>query len=394
MFEFFSNTVAQARPHVTQVLPRDFLLMSVGRKRRELTRDQSLQISAAINANLAIDTVINAFRDLGGGVDTGSLQWQRKLAAQELYRVANTETPYGKVCQITTVAAKCGDLDIYHVSPFALLSHAVGVSELFANFIRSLINATPDGALDLVFYLDKAVPGNIKRPDLARSTQCVYWSCAQFPAWFRSRRCGWIPFAYVLAKDQKAVSLTDSMLVRFIVRVFNGEGNVLTMREGFAVHCHDGILRITCRTRLTVADWEQHIKTFNLLGYNACVPCGICRNVLGRCPYFVDPYLVHVDSHEYARFDKHTTASLFEVCDRVKHIAETESAARLKAEEKATGIKYDPDGLMWDTHVRGIMNPPLCEGPDWMHTYAASGGVGQYEVIRDLVSSRSLRLCE
>ena len=90
MFELFSNTVAQARPHVTQVLPRDFLLMSVGRKRRELTRDQSLQISAAINANLAIDTVINAFRDLGGGVDTGSLQWQRKLAAQELYRVANT----------------------------------------------------------------------------------------------------------------------------------------------------------------------------------------------------------------------------------------------------------------------------------------------------------------
>jgi hypothetical protein len=349
------------------------------RKRKAPTETQIVQIVAAVNSTSAVSSIVAALNDLTPAPST-SLSWQRKLGHDELYSIANKLTPYGTVCQETAVQGKTGPLLIYHVNPFALWQLASDSSQCFLAFLAGMMSSTANGSLDIVIYLDKATPGNQKRPDVARSTQCLYWTCLQFPPWFRSRRNGWIPFAYIYAGDQQEVDFTDSMLVRFMVRTFDSSSAELAFSKGFNLQGQDGtVLRVQGLCRLSIADWDQHVKTFNLKGFNGSIPCGICKNVLGRCAPFEDDYLVHVLSSQYEKFDRHTPDSFAALADRVRNVAE-HTPAMLRLEEQATGIKWDPHGLLWDEEVRTKMAPPLCEYPDWMHTYVASGGMAQYEL--------------
>ena len=293
------------------------------------------------------------------------------------------------------IQGRIHEVEIYHVNPFAFLSHAIQTSPLFENFLRSLVGAAPGGTLDFIFYLDKAKPGNQQRPDDGRTAQCLYWSILQFPMWFRSRRCGWIPFGYVLAKSQKEAALTDSMLVKYMHKVFDDSASTPNFGDGCAFESATGlILYILARCRIMVADWEQHVKTFSLTGYNGSVCCGVCANVLGRCDPFVHPYLVHYQSHEYHKFVRRTPASLKDDVDQLRHVA-MHTPNQLAREQQVRGVKYEPDGVMFDDQVRSKMEPPYCEVTDWMHTFCASGGIAQYEVNQfccSLISKTPLEL--
>ena len=251
---------------------------------------------------------------------------------------------------------------------------------MFFYFLSQIVVAAPLG-LDICYYLDKAKPGNQERPDHARSSQCIYWSCLQFPSWFRSRRNGWIPFAYVNVAEQLEADLTDSMLVRFLVRTFDSSVSELAFSKGFTLRSHDGrSIVVRLRRQLTVADWEQHVKTMSLKGYNGSVPCGICRNVLGRCPFFEnDPDFVHLHSSEHEKFDKHTPESFAQLAAELKDVAQNRPG-ELADHEQASGLKYDPYAVPWDDEVRAKLAPPLNHFPDWMHTFPGSGGLAQYNV--------------
>ena len=268
-----------------------------------------------------------------------------------------------------------------YASPFALLYEGTKLSAMFSSFLAQVMSSSPDG-LRICFYLDKAKPGsNTQRPDIARTHQCIYWSVLQFPSWFRSRRNGWIPFAYVESNAQTQVGASDSMLVRALCHIFDPPNAEPCFSKGFGVVGPDGTV-VTCRCShyLSVADWEQHVKSFNLKGYNGSVPCGCCQNVLGRCTYFDnDPTFVHLFSPEYDKLLKHTPATFAALADTVRDVAFTEPA-RLPVVEQSSGIKFDPHGLLWDTHARRCLQPPFGEYPDWMHTFVASGGLAQYEV--------------
>ena len=202
----------------------------------------------------------------------------------------------------------------------------------------------------------------------------------QFPAWFRSRRNGWLPFGYILVFDQKQAKVTDSQLICYMHSVFDSSASRDNFSKGCAVQDSTGLVKlIRARARILLDDCEQHVRAFNLTGYNGSNACGVCSNVLGRCRPFVDPLLVHLHSSEYHKFRYHTPASLAAQADDVKHVAE-HTPGRLRAEQQASGLKYEAVGLMWNLEVRTKMEPPYCEVQDWMHTYAASGGVAQYHV--------------
>ena len=301
----------------------------------------------------------------------------------ELYRDAKTETPYGKVCQDLLADGKVGQVCIYTCNPFALLYHACSKSEMFFQFLKGIVNNTADGYLDIAVYLDKATPGNNRRPDDGRSMQCLYWTVVEFPGWFISRRNGWIPFGYVLVKDQKEMQLTDTMLVRFLMRRFGVSSDQLSFQGGFGLEGEAGgtdVLIFRVKAFLSIADGEQHNKTFNLKGHFATVPCRICKNCMGRCAYFTDPYLVHVHSEEYEKLDYMSPEELNGLADELKVLAETGRPSALAKREQEVGLKYDPTALLWDLEVRAMLRPPLSFYPDFMHVFFASGGLAQYEL--------------
>ena len=153
------------------------------------------------------------------------------------------------------------------------------------------------------------------------------------------------------------------------------------MSSGFRVEKSGGGIRFEVRLKTgpLIADWKQHLSVFNLKGYNGCVPCSDCNNCLGHTPWFLHDFVVHVLSDEHHRFIPHTDASFRALADEVKHTAETNPAA-LPMHEKATGLKYNPKGLMWDIQVREKLPAPSSKFLDWMHMICASGGFGQYEL--------------
>ena len=304
-----------------------------------------------------------------------------KDAQIELYSCATTATPYGNVCESTTLAGKEGPLLIQHVNPFALFYHAMGTCSGFANLIIDCRRRAPNYVLRLALYMDKATPA--RQADShgdGRTSMCIYFTLLEFPYWFRSRKCGWIPFAYVSYAAQKEANATDSMLVRWILLLFDDRKKPVNFSAGFAVHTSAGIVQVQARMCLTIGDWEENIRVYNHLGYNAKLPCGICRNIFGRCNDFADPYLLHIFSTEHARFDFHSKASVIETVDTLQHVYNTGSVGEFELQQKSSGFKYDPDGLMWDGEAREKLDLPFAEYNDWMHGYVASGGVGQYEI--------------
>ena len=163
------------------------------------------------------------------------MAWQRKLAHTELYSTARTVTEYGPVCSHEELHGRNGNIKFFHVNPFALLILACQQSAGFAHFLRDLVLAAPGGSLDIVLYLDKATPGNQKRPDVARGAQCIYWTILSFPSWFRNRRNGWIPYGYLLVQDQKDAKLSDAALVKSIHKVFDDSARTPNFGDGFAI---------------------------------------------------------------------------------------------------------------------------------------------------------------
>ena len=339
---------------------------------------QSLQCVAAVDSLSSVNSISASLKDLIPG--GWSLEWCKKASHEELYRLPNTETPYGPVCRSTTVQGKSGEFEVYHVNPFSLLHLAVERSELFFRFLKLVIQRAPNGRVTIVYYLDKAVPGNNKRPDDARSSQCCYWTVLEFPAWFRSRRAGWIPFCYILIAEQKSVSLTDSMLVKFMLNTFDSAAADVNFTNGFLVQAANGErLKLQLNSHIVISDWDQHIKTFCRKGYNAKVPCDHCINVMGHCDFFRHDVLVHVHDPDYSKLIRHTPETFAEQVEKVVDAAVNRPSA-LDAEEKASGIKWDPDGLIFDADWLLKLRYPYCEIPDWMHHWVASGGLAQYHL--------------
>ena len=347
------------------------------RKRKALqTPRESEQLAAVVDAANGVSSIVSSLASMVHTRSAYSVSWTQRLAKDILYEFAEKLTAYGTVCETHRV----GELEIYHVNPFALLAYACDSSHLFSEFFAGLVRLAAGQQLSIIYYLDKATPGNEKRPDNGRSAQCIYFSFLEFPAWFLSRRNGWIPFAYVKCEDQKEANITDSELVRFLVRCFGSSVSEHAFSRGFGVTGPRGTVTIVRANRqLMIADWDQHVRTFNLKGYNARVPCGICRNVLGRCRDFEDEYLVHIFTHEHQRFDKHTPESYADLADAVRLVAETEPH-KLAQFEMNSGVKYNANGLLWDEEVREKFNLPMGEYPDWMHNMVASGGLAQYSV--------------
>lgn len=177
--------------------------------KKKVKRNDELAVGAVSNSRSAVKSVLDALRD--NGTIECSVREGRKLAHKSLYELPATQTPFGPIALTTKVMGMKGALDIYHVNPAAFLYHALVLSRSLCVFLDACQSSNPEGVLTIALYLDEATPGNQNRPDRGRSSQCCYWTILEFPPWFISRSCGWLPFAFVLCAEMIAARLTDSM---------------------------------------------------------------------------------------------------------------------------------------------------------------------------------------
>jgi len=299
----------------------------------------------------------------------------RRDAHKLLYDLPRTSTPFGTLCEESTLRGPKADLSIYHVNPPAFLFQAALENIEFCKFLTFCQSKSPNNILRLGLYLDEVMPGNQMRPDRGRACQNVYFTIIDFPAWFIARHCGWMPFSFIRIEDQKTSGLSDSAIMVFALSRFRVEG---VSNCDFILIVHGN--RLCFKVELELADWPQHKKTFNLKGHNGSVCCYWCANCLGRCEYFVSDHLVHFLSTEYEKLVKHTHETFMHQVAKVQHAALHGSLAELKALEHATGLKYELGGLMFTPEAAARLRMPHAAYVDWMHTIASSGGFGQYHL--------------
>ena len=84
---------------------------------------EALHSIEAVDSASGVTGIVVALKTLSP-IGSHSVSWQRKLAEKELYKLANTFTPFGKICCGDVVHGKVADLKVYHVNPFALFYYA------------------------------------------------------------------------------------------------------------------------------------------------------------------------------------------------------------------------------------------------------------------------------
>ena len=178
--------------------------------KKKAKRNDELLARSASGAGSAVSSVLAALSD-NGQIEC-SVREGRKLAHKHLYELPATQTPFGPITKTTKVMGMKAALDIYHVNPTAFIYHALVLSMSLCVFLEACQSSNPAGVLTIALYLDEATPGNQNRPDRGRASQCCYWTILEFPPWFISRKCGWLPFAFILCAEMTAADLTDSML--------------------------------------------------------------------------------------------------------------------------------------------------------------------------------------
>ena len=125
-----------------------------------------------------------------------------------------------------------------------------------------------DGRFTVVLYMDKVVPGQANRHDHGRSCQGIYFAIMELPYWFLSRRNGWMPFSYVLYKDQLKAGVSDAMLLLFVAHTFHGNDRLEHVEKGLPIPTDMGTIYLRIKAALTISDWEELIHMYHLTGYN------------------------------------------------------------------------------------------------------------------------------
>lgn len=157
---------------------------------------------------------------------------------RDVEKYLDIKTPYGDLLVRVPIPQKIGPpYEWLVVNPFALVYAKCKRSEKWANFVYSCFRQESADTVTghLALYTDETRPGNQRRPDMVRDTQCVYYTFLQFPAWYRNRRHGWLIFGYLEIGIQKEIPGGLTVLSKTIFNYFYNPHR-FNMAIGLQVH--------------------------------------------------------------------------------------------------------------------------------------------------------------
>ena len=308
------------------------------------------------------------------------LGWKR--AYSELHRSRDIDTLHGKLTkQLMVVGQNGASMRIDYVSPIPLIVHACAVSIGFFRLMQMCVQQAPGNVLRLVFYHDAVTPGNNLRPDQGRSFISFMWSFLELPQWLRHRgRLRWLTFSYVQKKQMKRARITIVNIVKAIMLDMFGDPDCNFQTTGVLLRHGAESQLVRMKFKTCPQDWLAQVDMFGMKGAQGLNPCPLCENCMGRRKFFEDDSgFVHVLSPLYEKFRLRTRSRMREVLDCISSIA-SDHPEQLDDVEKATGLCWNPDGLLFDKDLAGIIDLSEAIFADTAHCLLASGGVAQFHI--------------
>jgi len=313
-----------------------------------------------------------------GELESADVQGLTDRLRRDLLEATNVWTPLGKLLFTAHIPLQDGSsYACICLNPAALLYHLCAKVAAFGHFFRALAENRAD--LDsLVLYTDECTTGNQLSPDPTTKLQCVYWTLSFFPAWFRSRDCGWFHFAFLpYVVQQKVLGGFTAFCKHILFSFFEGPFNfALGIRLLIANSGHT--LFFQARLLCFIQD-EAALKYMNSVkGASGTKCCMKCKNVTRLWNVEGDAYLRDFATASPDDFDLHTDASFLEMIDKLPGAFNDLGNKEFKIYQQLVGITYNAHGLLWEMRLRQHYKPIQHTYEDWMHGLCASGGVGQY----------------
>ena len=226
----------------------------------------------------------------------------RNATAKESTAVWEHTDRYGDVKEELSVELETGgDVIIEYCCPFAWLFYIGNKSALYFQMICSHLN---DGVGEICFYVDETKPGNVLRPELARSFCAWYWSIANLPDWMRARAVAWHVFCIIPSNVFKKIRGGMSAVATKIMDVFWSEFGWNFERLGMRIND----THVKFSYGFCVVDEKAEKEIFGLKGAGGRRMCVSCLNCVRMDRNKIVGPLVHFTEQNMTLFQKQTPA--------------------------------------------------------------------------------------
>lgn len=261
-----------------------------------------------------------------------------------------------------------------------LLPHCVASRGFGEIFQRALETNPPNRSRPwrLILYIDEITPGNPLRPDNRRKVVAFYASFVELGFFLRMEEA-WLTIGVLRTTQIKEIKGGLSGCVRHMLRhLLLGPRSICT--GGIAIPLPTPTILHVSFHKL-IADEAACKAAWCVKGAAGLRLCMDCKNVVAAsvCSHDTSGYLVGIDCADRDKFDPMEEGDLVRSYDILAAmVAENRRRNHIKNYEKASGVNYEPDGLLADEELRPLV-PPSSTVRDPMHVMLA-GGVLNWEI--------------
>ena len=295
--------------------------------------------------------------------------------------IASLGTSVGQAERLATAAG--GSFEWATASLPKLLQRMVAESPAWATEFSLAFARRPcsqAAPFHLLVYTDEATPGNVLRLDNRRKTAAFYVSIQEFRGERLKHEGMWLPIACIRSSVAKTVqggmSACMARLYRrwFIDEALSDRGVLLDLSL-----VGGGSLNIYLAAGPLIADGEALRAVWNSKGAAGKMPCPLCKNIINDDEAAAgSEYLEPLSCPDPRRFDLASDADLWEKADSLQAQKDRLSRSAFEQLQKAYGISFAPEGLLWDMELRRHVRPRSILSFDAMHC-VLSNGIAQNE---------------
>jgi hypothetical protein len=304
---------------------------------------------------------------LSSSVSAGSLRQCNKRARLDWRQ---------QYCNCITLDCDDGSSLTWHVmSPHSALQYFLDHVDNFARLLRQHADGEP---LQLLFYHDEVVPGNVLHPDNTRRSVAFYISFLEWRSFLHSE-CVWLPIALLRTQVIKCVTggLSHCLAKLFQSWHDNFHGRPLTFRDST-------IRFFPVQLAGCIMDESAMHATWCCKGSSGRRPCMKCKNCVAKpagasldlddANYFRDICCPNI-----TEFQRMTDQDAWESMDYLDEQQPTMSKKNFAELERNIGFNHSPNGLLAQRDLRQFIRPSPATF-DLLHCFWNSGGIAPVEV--------------
>ena len=238
---------------------------------------------------------------------------------------------------------------------------------------------TPEKPWNLILYADEVVPGNTLAVRNERKCWMIYASFQEHGQVVLQKEAAWLVLlcqrSSFVAQLEASISqvVAHVLLHIFCNPVCNPQVGGVVLKSPGGSH-----LRVHFKLGMLLQDGGAHKLVLGIKGDAGSKFCVLCKNdfcIAGTRNAEESEEEVVSAVTEHQQLDLATDADVLSSVERLESRRAVCSPADFKLWEQASGINYQPEGLLFNCRLReaGVLRPVSQYCHDWMHGVCSSG---------------------